>query len=356
MKKVAALGMVVAMSAALCFTTYADNSNNTTAVNKSIRIKQGTVTITSPNAVKPETKTIKGAVKEINDFGIKVIAEDGKVYVVPTGMIADTAEYESLKLKVDDKITVEGLDFEKIKVSKEISFTLDENDVASKDIIYIREAVPAIKAVRIEAGGNLIQKVEKADGIKLDVNEFIFPAEKITANGVTIELEKLMTKFAETQAIKIETKTVKGTVKEINDFGIKMNSEDNKVYVIPTSIFAETEDFKSMNLKVGDSITVEGPDFEKMMGKIENQKGSVFFTAPAIASAKVEFKDLQENASTNGQEIIVKKLDKAEMFKLDKDDIMFHAEKISANGVTIDIQKLMMEFQKPFQIHLKPNN
>jgi hypothetical protein len=272
-----------------------------------------------------------------------------------------------MKLKVGDKITAEGLDFEKMEDPQKISLTIDEE--GAENVVYISEAATAIEttlpmdAVRsteaipaMAAEGGFVQTFEKADPFKLEENEILFPAEKITANDITIELHKLMTKSTVAEAIKFETKTIKGTVKEMNDFGIKINGEDNKVYVIPTAMFAEAKEYKSMNLKIGDNITAEGPDFEKMMGKMKNQKGAVFFSTPAIASAKAELKELPEDASIKDKDIIVRKFDKANMLKLEKDDIMFSAEKISANGVTVDINKLMMELHKPIQIKMNPRN
>lgn len=355
MKKIVTLGMVVVMSTALCFSVYADN-NSTNAAQRTIANREGTVTVSSAKPMKLETKTIKGTIKEINDFGIKINAEDNKVYVIPTAMIAETAEFKSLKLKAGDIITAEGPDFEKMKGLHEISFSIDEDGTASKEDVHISKAVPAVIAIRGEGGAGLVQSFEKADLIELKENESFFPAEKITANGVTIEFEKLLPKHAAIDAIKVESKTIKGTVKEVNKYGIKVKGEDNKVYVIPIGIFEKTDEFKSMKLKAGDSITVEGPDFEKMQSQMKNQKDIVYFGTPAVANIKAESKILPNNTSLKDENIIVKEFDKAEAFKLEKDETMFPAEKITANGVTIDINKLMMEFGKPIQIRLAPKN
>lgn len=357
MKKIVTLGVVAAMTASLCLTAYADNSSNVMMTKNAINIKQGNVVIANTNQVKPETKTIKGTVQEINYFGIKMQAEDKKVYVVPTGMLMDSKEYKSLNLKVGNSITVEGFDFEKMKSKQPVSIKLDENTGIQKNVVIFNEAGVVEKAVKagISAEGRLAQKHEKFEVSKLNENESIFPAEKITANGVTIELQKIMTSFA-AEAVKIETKEVKGTVKEVNEFGIRITGEDSKVYIVPTGMIADSKEFKSMNLKAGNSITVEGPDFEKMIGNKDGQNDVVFSTAPVVLSIEAEFKGLPEDAFINKQDIIVKAFDQDEVLKLDKDDVLFPAQKITANGVTIDLQKNMMEIHKPLRIQLQPNN
>lgn len=357
MKKIVTLGVVAAITTALCITAYADNSSNVVMAQKISNVKSGIISTANVNQIKLETKTIKGTVKEVNSFGVKLTAEDGKVYLVPTAMFEDSEEYKSMNLKVGDKIIVEGLDFEKIKGNLKFSVKADVEKGVQENVVIFREAVPAEKIEKAEkanAIGIFVESTGQKETLKLNEGEELFHGEKITANGVTVDLPKMVSSVAATKAIEFETKTIKGTVKEINEFGIRINAEGGKTYIVPTGIIAASQEFKSMNLKEGDSILVEGPDFDKMMKSKDGQNHVVFSKAPVSLSIGSEIRNMPKDTLLEKVDFVVETADQINTIKLDKNDIIFSADKITANGVTIDVQKFVTNMQQPIRIHVQP--
>ena len=52
--------------------------------------------------------------------------------------------------------------------------------------------------------------------------------------------------------------SVAGTIKEIDDNYMKIEDEQGKVFTVPLYRFAQLEEFKTLNLQVGDTVTVDG--------------------------------------------------------------------------------------------------
>jgi hypothetical protein len=246
MKKVRMLALVALMLATLCLTAYADNSSTVSL--EPIKLNQTALKAVKAEFIQAETKVITGTVKEINDYCIVVAAEDGKTYAVPIAVFADTEEFKSMELKVNDSITVEGPDFSKLQVGQSQSVAIarangtvtvgsgavniqpievkDANIIEGKNFVFSGVAPTEIKLENINFGKMevnmvegvaiisremkedskefVIKEADKVISFKLDKDAIIFSAEKITAKGVTISLRDIMPRLMEPVTIQYQ--------------------------------------------------------------------------------------------------------------------------------------------------------
>lgn len=84
----------------------------------------------------------------------------------------------------------------------------------------------------------------------------------VTRSGFSIGFNALPdgTPLEKAGTLKIisDVTSIAGTVKEIDDNFMKIEDEQGKVFTVPLYRFSQLEEFKDLNLQVGDTVTVDG--------------------------------------------------------------------------------------------------